>query len=82
MFIRDRRTIPRTGGTMRHPSRTNPGKVKPKDVPDFLKDPEHLDAEAADNSTRDFTPHVLKNLEFLKIDRLIPIGGDATLTFG
>ncbi|MBP8948583.1 MAG: 6-phosphofructokinase [Candidatus Promineofilum sp.] len=76
------RTIDRTGGTMLHTSRTNPGKVKPKDVPDFLKDPEHLDAEAADNSTRDFTPHVLKNLEFLKIDRLIPIGGDDTLSFG
>ena len=76
------RTIDRTGGTMLHTSRTNPGKVKPKDVPDFLKDPEHPDAEAADKSTRDFTPHVLKNLEYLKIDRLIPIGGDDTLSFG
>ena len=76
------RTIDRTGGTMLHTSRTNPGKVKPKDVPDFLKDPEHPEAEAADNSTRDFTPHVLKNLEFLQIDRLIPIGGDDTLSYG
>ena len=76
------RTIDRTGGTMLHTSRTNPGKVKPQDVPDFLKDPEHPDAEAADKSTRDFTPHVLKNLEYLKIDRLIPIGGDDTLSFG
>jgi 6-phosphofructokinase 1 len=76
------RTIDRTGGTMLHTSRTNPGKVKPKDVPDFLKDPEHPEAEAADNTTRDFTPHVLKNLEYLKIDRLIPIGGDDTLSYG
>ena len=76
------RTIDRTGGTMLHTSRTNPGKVKPNDVPDFLKDPEHPEAEAADNSTRDFTPHVLKNLEFLQIDRLIPIGGDDTLSYG
>ena len=76
------RTIDRTGGTMLHTSRTNPGKVKPKDVPDFLKDPEHPEAEAADKSTRDFTPHVLKNLEYLQIDRLIPIGGDDTLSFG
>ena len=76
------RTIDRTGGTMLPTSRTNPGKVKPKDVPDFLKDPEHPEAEAADNSTRDFTPHVLKNLEFLQIDRLIPIGGDDTLSYG
>ncbi|MBP6016756.1 MAG: 6-phosphofructokinase [Candidatus Promineofilum sp.] len=76
------RTIDRTGGTMLHTSRTNPGKVKPDSVPDFLKDPEHPEAEAADSSTRDFTPHVLKNLEHLKIDRLIPIGGDDTLSYG
>ncbi len=76
------RTIDRTGGTMLHTSRTNPGKMKPKDVPDFLKDPNHPEAEAADKSTRDFTPHVLKNLEHLKIDRLIPIGGDDTLSYG
>lgn len=76
------RTIDRTGGTFLHTSRTNPGKVKPGSVPDFLKDPEHPEAEAADVTTRDFTPHVLKNLEFLKIDRLIPIGGDDTLSYG
>ena len=76
------RTIDRTGGTFLHSSRTNPGKVRPQSVPDFLKDPEHLEAEAADPSLRDFTPHVLKNLEFLNIDRLIPIGGDDTLSYG
>jgi ATP-dependent phosphofructokinase / diphosphate-dependent phosphofructokinase len=76
------RTIDRTGGTILHTSRTNPGKVKPKSVPDFLRDPEHPEAEAADQSLRDFTPHVLKNLEFLGIERLIPIGGDDTLSYG
>ncbi len=76
------RTIDRTGGTMLHTSRTNPGRMKPDSVPDFLKDPEHPEAEAADSSTRDFTPHVLKNLEYLEIDRLIPIGGDDTLSYG
>ena len=76
------RTIDRTGGTMLHTSRTNPGRMKPGSVPDFLKDPEHPEAEAADSSTRDFTPHVLKNLEYLEIDRLIPIGGDDTLSYG
>ncbi len=35
-----------------------------------------------DDRLRDFTPHVLKNLEFLGIDRLIPIGGDDTLSYG
>ncbi len=76
------RTIDRTGGTFLHTSRTNPGKVKFNDVPDFLKDPAHLDAEAEDKRLRDFTPHVLANLEYLGIERLIPIGGDDTLSFG
>jgi 6-phosphofructokinase 1 len=75
------RTIDRTGGTFLHTSRTNPAKVKPKDVPGFLRDPENPE-DPADKSLRDFTPHVLKNLEFLGIDRLIPIGGDDTLSFG
>lgn len=76
------RTIDRTGGTFLHTSRSNPGKVRSKDVPDFLRDPQHLDAEAKDSSLRDFTPHVLKVLEFAGIDRLIPIGGDDTLSYG
>jgi len=76
------RAIDRTGGTILHTSRTNPGRVKAKDVPEFLQDPEHLDAEAQDPRPRDFTPHVLKNLEYLGIDRLIPIGGDDTLSYG
>lgn len=76
------RTIDRTGGTILHTSRTNPGKVKPQGVPAFLRDPDHLEAEASDPRPRDFTPHVLKNLEHLGIQRLIPIGGDDTLSFG
>jgi 6-phosphofructokinase len=31
------RTIDRTGGTFLHTSRTNPGRVKPTDMPDFLE---------------------------------------------
>jgi 6-phosphofructokinase len=76
------RAIDRTGGTFLHSSRTNPSKVKPKDVPAFLRDPDHLDAETHDPRLRDFTPHVLKNLEALGIDVLIPIGGDDTLSYG
>lgn len=76
------RTVDRTGGTFLHTSRTNPSKVKNRDVPEFLRDPEHLDVEAKDQSLRDFTPHVLKNLEYLGIDILIPIGGDDTLSYG
>jgi 6-phosphofructokinase len=76
------RTVDRTGGTFLHTSRTHPGRVRPKDVPDFLRDPEHPDAEAEDKSLRDFTPHVMSNLEYLGIDVLIPIGGDDTLSYG
>lgn len=75
------RTIDRSGGTFLHTSRTNPANVRAKDVPDFLKDPEHLEAEEQDKTVRDFTAHVLKNLEHLGVDRLIPIGGDDTLSF-
>ncbi len=76
------RKIDRTGGTFLHTSRTNPSKVSKKRVPDFLRDPEHPDAEEEDNRLRDFTPHVLRNLEKLGIDVLIPIGGDDTLSYG
>lgn len=76
------RTIDRTGGTILHTSRTNPSNVKPENIPDFLKDPEHPEAEMQDPRPRDFTPHVLRNIEHLGIDVLIPIGGDDTLSYG
>lgn len=73
------RTVDRTGGTFLHTSRTQPSKVKAKDVPEFLREPNwHPEAE----DIRDFTPHVLKNLAHLGIDVLIPIGGDDTLSYG
>jgi 6-phosphofructokinase 1 len=65
----------RTGGTFLHTSRTRPSRMKQADVPAHLRD-----AYGAD--TNDLTPHVLKNLEFLGVDFLIPIGGDDTLSYG
>jgi 6-phosphofructokinase len=70
------RTIDRSGGTYLHTSRTNPGKVKYENVPEFLKD------QAKEGQLNDFTEHVLRNLEHLGIDVLIPIGGDDTLSYG
>jgi 6-phosphofructokinase len=70
------RTIDRTGGTYLHTSRTNPSAAKEKEVPDFLGK-QFKKTEKA----KDFTPHVLKNLEYLKIDAIFPIGGDDTLGF-
>jgi 6-phosphofructokinase 1 len=73
------RAVDRSGGTFLHTSRTNPSKVKPKEAPEFLKDP---NAAPNEQGLLDFTPHVLKNLAFLGIDVLIPIGGDDTLSYG
>jgi 6-phosphofructokinase 1 len=75
------RTIDRTGGTFLHTSRTNPGKVRPADIPDFL-DPDLFDTAAGESGYTDITPHVLRVLEDRKIDVLIPIGGDDTLSYG
>ena len=72
------RTIDRTGGTFLHTSRTNPGKVKAKEIPDFLK--EAYKSDDADKSV-DCTKHVLRVLEYLKMDGLIAIGGDDTLSY-
>lgn len=70
------RTIDRYGGTYLHTSRTNPSSVTIKYAPDFLKD-----SFKDKDEVKDFTPHVLKNLEALNIDTIIPIGGDDTLSF-
>lgn len=73
------RGIDRTGGTVLHSSRTNPAKVREKDLPEFLKTNFQI---PAGEETVDCTSHVLRVLEHLKIDALIPIGGDDTLSYG
>ncbi|MEW5869451.1 MAG: 6-phosphofructokinase [Chloroflexota bacterium] len=65
----------RTGGTFLHTSRTNPKAVKKDAVPEHLKDTYNAEVN-------DLVPEVLKNLDFLGIDYLIPIGGDDTLSVG
>jgi ATP-dependent phosphofructokinase / diphosphate-dependent phosphofructokinase len=77
----DVRTIDRTGGTFLHTSRTNPQKVKSNNVPDFLKNSSY-GKQVDDAGTMDYTDYVVKVLEHLGIDYLIPIGGDDTLSFG
>ena len=71
------RTIDRTGGTYLHTSRTNPGKVKPKEIPEFLRDTYKADGD----KPVDCTPHALNVLKYLKLDALIAIGGDDTLSY-
>jgi 6-phosphofructokinase 1 len=65
----------RTGGTFLHTSRTRPSHLPMASVPPHLRD-------SYKDEVNDLTPVVLKNLEFLGIDTLIPIGGDDTLSYG
>ena len=66
--------IGRTGGTFLHTSRTRPSHVPDVNVPAHLRD-------RYKDKVNDLTEEVLKNLEFLGIDALIPIGGDDTLSY-
>jgi 6-phosphofructokinase 1 len=66
--------VGRTGGTFLHTSRTQPSKVKKQNVPNHLQ--QHYTDEI-----NDLTPEVIKNLDHLGIDHLIPIGGDDTLSY-
>jgi 6-phosphofructokinase 1 len=64
----------RTGGTFLHTSRTNPARMRKGDLPEILRDKYTADRN-------DVTDEVLKNLDFLGVDTIIPIGGDDTLSY-
>jgi len=81
LHANDVRTIDRTGGTFLHTSRTNPQNVKPDRIPDFLKI-SSLGKKVGDDGTMDYTDHVMKVIDHLGIDVLVPIGGDDTLSYG
>jgi 6-phosphofructokinase 1 len=65
----------RTGGTFLHTSRTRPSHMLKSSVPDHLQ-------STYSAEVNDLTPEVIKNLEWLGVDYLIPIGGDDTLSYG
>jgi 6-phosphofructokinase len=65
----------RTGGTFLHSSRTNPGRVSKSGVPEHLQ-------SAFNAEKNDLTPEILKNLAWLGIEYMVPIGGDDTLSYG
>ncbi len=77
------RKIDRSGGTFLHTSRTRPSTVKAKEMPAFLKDAFPLVQPSAPDEApvADLTQHVLRVLAHLKIDGLIAIGGDDTLSY-
>jgi 6-phosphofructokinase 1 len=64
----------RTGGTFLHTSRTRPSHLPRNAVAPHL-------ADTWTAEVNDVTPEVLRNLEYLGVDYLIPIGGDDTLSY-
>lgn len=75
------RRVDRTGGTFLHTSRTNPAKVRPEDTPEFLRQSNYGTVIDPETGTKDYTDYILKIIEHLKLDSLITIGGDDTLSF-
>ncbi len=77
------RTVDRTGGTFLHTSRTNPQKMRK--LPDFLNPDDFPKVEVTKRGETyeawDVTEHVKKNLDRLKLDYLVAIGGDDTLSY-
>jgi len=65
----------RTGGTFLHTSRTRPSHMSKDSVPEHLKDTYNAEYN-------DITTEIIRNLEWLGVDYLIPIGGDDTLSYG
>jgi 6-phosphofructokinase len=72
------RTIDRSGGTVLHTSRINPAIMKPEDVPPHLRGREAGGGEAG---RLDLTRAALEVIEFLRLEALVAIGGDGTLSF-
>src|SRR6476659_1972291 len=64
----------RTGGTFLHTSRTRPSHLPLERVP------QHMTGYT--EKINDVTKDVVKNLEHIGVDVLIPIGGDDTLSYG
>ena len=69
------RTIDRYGGTVLHSSRTNPSRMRK--LPPTLSP----DAFPKKGETWDVSRQVLSNLEKLRLDYLVAIGGDDTLSY-
>src|SRR5260370_16182192 len=77
------RVIDRFGGTFLHSSRTNP--LKMRKLPPLLKKVDFPTTQSTKDGVTstvfDMTKQVLNNLDRLKLDHLIAIGGDDTLSY-
>jgi len=77
---RNTRTIDRTGGTILHTSRTNPRRIKADRMPAHIGERDRARLAAGDDAY-DLTSVVLQNIAALRLDHLVTIGGDDTLSF-
>jgi 6-phosphofructokinase len=71
------RTIDRSGGTVLHSSRINPALTKLSAIPEHLRGR----GEPGPDGMVDLTAAALETLRFLRLDVLVAIGGDGTLSF-
>jgi len=71
------RGIDRFGGTVLHTARLHPDTVREADMPDFL----NAQAKYDERRWADMTPHILRVIDHLGLDALVPIGGDGTLSY-
>jgi 6-phosphofructokinase 1 len=74
------RTIDRSGGTFLHTSRVDPSRVPADRLPGFLTRRGDLAIQTSSGAF-DCTKHVLRVLDWLGVDALVPIGGDDTLAY-
>lgn len=72
------RAIDRTGGTILHTSRVNPAISRIEHIPPHLDDAKGTPDE---RGRYDLTAAAMRTIEFLKLDGLVALGGDGTLTF-
>jgi 6-phosphofructokinase 1 len=77
---RSTRAIDRTGGTVLHTSRTNPGRMPEWALPPHL-DSTQRERFRTDEGHFDLTPLVMANIEQLGLSHLVTIGGDDTLSY-
>jgi 6-phosphofructokinase len=73
------RDVEREGGTFLQSSRTNPANTKVSELPPHMA---HLGAGRKPDERIDLTKEVIANLNYLKLDGLVTIGGDDTLSYG
>ncbi len=72
------RAIDRSGGTYLHTSRINPASVGESERPRFVGPAGFIETS---DGRRDYTKHILRVIDKLGLDVLVPIGGDDTLSY-